>query len=192
MKKILAILLAAMMVFALAACGDNNTTDPDKDNPGSSQSGENNDSKGGNTQGGTEQGFKMPTLNSYDTFPSSDYWTALGLPADFTIEITEMEFSSKNSIYPLDAKDGNMFDCVVADNQTAYKTLADALWNAGIKGTSVDGDEAAERSEVDEHDIDVNVYKAYWKLNGEVMSIEVRARDGSNRVSVTVKYSPED
>ena len=42
MKKILAILLAAMMVFALAACGDNNTTDPGKDNPGTSQSGENN------------------------------------------------------------------------------------------------------------------------------------------------------
>ena len=43
MKKILAILLAARMVFALAACGDNNITDPDKDNPGVSQSGENND-----------------------------------------------------------------------------------------------------------------------------------------------------
>lgn len=43
MKKLLAILLAAMMVFALAACGDNNTTDPDKDNPGTSQS----DNKGG-------------------------------------------------------------------------------------------------------------------------------------------------
>ena len=44
MKKILAILLSAMMVFALAACGDNNTTDPDKDSPGVSQSGENNNS----------------------------------------------------------------------------------------------------------------------------------------------------
>ena len=42
MKKILAILLAAMMLLSLAACGDNNTTDPDKDNPGVSQSGENN------------------------------------------------------------------------------------------------------------------------------------------------------
>ena len=42
MKKLLALLLAAMMVFALAACGDNNTTDPDKDSPGVSQSGENN------------------------------------------------------------------------------------------------------------------------------------------------------
>lgn len=44
MKKLLAILLAAMMlVFSLAACGNNNTTDPDKDNPGTSQS----DNKGG-------------------------------------------------------------------------------------------------------------------------------------------------
>ena len=42
MKKILAILLAAMMLLSLAACGDNNTTDPDKDSPGVSQSGENN------------------------------------------------------------------------------------------------------------------------------------------------------
>ena len=43
MKKLLAILLAAMMLLSLAACGDNNTTDPNKDNPGVSQSGENND-----------------------------------------------------------------------------------------------------------------------------------------------------
>ena len=47
MKKLLAILLAAMMVFALAACGENNTTDPDKDNPGVSQGGENNEDQGG-------------------------------------------------------------------------------------------------------------------------------------------------
>ena len=43
MKKLFALLLALMMVFALAACGNNNTTDPDKDNPGVSQSGEDND-----------------------------------------------------------------------------------------------------------------------------------------------------
>lgn len=43
MKKLFALLLAMMMIFSLAACGENNTTDPDKDNPGTSQSGENND-----------------------------------------------------------------------------------------------------------------------------------------------------
>ena len=42
MKKLFAFLLALMMVLSLAACGDNNTTDPDKDSPGVSQSGENN------------------------------------------------------------------------------------------------------------------------------------------------------
>ena len=56
MKKLLAILLAAMMVFALAACGENNTTDPDKDNPGVSQSGENDDDQGSeSTVGGSEE-----------------------------------------------------------------------------------------------------------------------------------------
>ena len=44
MKKLFALLLAMMMIFSLAACGYNNTTDPDKDNPGVSQSGENNNS----------------------------------------------------------------------------------------------------------------------------------------------------
>ena len=44
MKKLFALLLAMMMIFSLAACGDNNTTDPDKDNPSVSQSGENNNS----------------------------------------------------------------------------------------------------------------------------------------------------
>ena len=43
MKKLFALLLAMMLVFSLAACGDNNTTDPNKDNPGTSQS----DNKGG-------------------------------------------------------------------------------------------------------------------------------------------------
>ena len=43
MKKLFALLLAMMMIFSLAACGENNTTDPDKDNPGTSQS----DNKGG-------------------------------------------------------------------------------------------------------------------------------------------------
>ena len=57
MKKLLALLLAAMMLLSLAACGDNNTTDPDKDNPGVSQSGENNnngESTGGDNQNGEE------------------------------------------------------------------------------------------------------------------------------------------
>ena len=54
MKKLFALLLVMMMIFSLAACGDNNTTDPNKDNPGVSQSGENNDDKGGSENQGGE------------------------------------------------------------------------------------------------------------------------------------------
>ena len=43
MKKLFALLLAMRMIFSLAACGENNKTDPDKDNPSVSQSGEDND-----------------------------------------------------------------------------------------------------------------------------------------------------
>ena len=37
-----------MLLLSLAACGDNNTTDPNKDNPGTSQNG------GENNNGGEE------------------------------------------------------------------------------------------------------------------------------------------
>ena len=81
MKKLLAILLAAMMVFALAACGDNNTTDPDKDSPGVSQSGENNNGQGGTeNQDGEENnsGTTEPdnTSNNSAGNNEGDTWTA--------------------------------------------------------------------------------------------------------------------
>ena len=201
MKKLFALFLAMMMVFSLAACGggDDEKTSSSDNPPANGQQQEQStpdpvENEPDNTPA-ADEGFSIPTLNSYDTFPSADYWTALGLPADFTIEITEMEFSSKNSIYPLNAKDGNMFTCVVSDNVAAYTTLADSLWNAGIKGVSADGTnitEAADRGEVDDYDIDEHIYKAYWLNNGELMDIYIRTRDGSNKITITVRYAPED
>ncbi len=78
MKKILAILLAAMMLLSLAACGDNNKPDADKDNPGASQNGgennngeENNNGGESNDNGGESSdngGESQPT--DEDTFES--------------------------------------------------------------------------------------------------------------------------
>ena len=62
MKKILAILLVAMMLLSLAACGDNNPTDPDKDNPGVSQSGENNDNSNIKISTATIDGYDLPDV----------------------------------------------------------------------------------------------------------------------------------
>ena len=57
MKKLFALLLAMMMIFSLAACTNNENTDPSgSDNPGTSQSGENDDDQGGeSTVGGSEE-----------------------------------------------------------------------------------------------------------------------------------------
>ena len=63
MKKLFALLLAMTLAFSLAACGDNNTTDPDKDNPGVSQSGNN---------GGSE---RVPSTDYfYDHYDFCEEW----------------------------------------------------------------------------------------------------------------------
>ncbi|MBQ9750568.1 MAG: hypothetical protein IJV87_08340, partial [Clostridia bacterium] len=54
MKKIFALLIALMMVFALAACGNNETpSGSEGDKPGTSQGGESNNG-GAENNGGTE------------------------------------------------------------------------------------------------------------------------------------------
>jgi len=48
MKKLLSLLLVLLLTFSLAACTNNENTDPSgSDNPGVSQSGENNEDQGG-------------------------------------------------------------------------------------------------------------------------------------------------
>ena len=57
MKKLLALLLVLLLTFSLAACTNNENTDPSgSDNPGVSQSGENDDDQGSeSTVGGSEE-----------------------------------------------------------------------------------------------------------------------------------------
>lgn len=62
MKKILCILLAGLMLLSLAACGDNNSTDPDKENPGTSQSGENNNNSNIKISTATIDGYDLPDV----------------------------------------------------------------------------------------------------------------------------------
>lgn len=124
MKKFLAILLAAMMLLSLAACGENNTTDPDKDNPGVSQS----DDKGGgestNSGGNTDNG----------NAPSNEKeW-----PDDkFTTHVPKPSFASYVSCSEKSAADGyilgqygfSLEDEVNMDDVRAY---VEELKNAGF------------------------------------------------------------
>ena len=88
MKKLLAILLAAMMVFVLAACGDNNTTDPDKDNPGTSQAGNQ----------GNESNNGDKTRSDWDYADYADYTDGVPEPEfEYTISgIINDQFSFKS------------------------------------------------------------------------------------------------
>ena len=66
-----------MMVFALAACGDNNATDPDKDNPGTSQ----NDNPGGNENpGGENNGGETNANVSHELFDISELASESKIP----------------------------------------------------------------------------------------------------------------
>ncbi len=95
MKKLLAILLAAMMVFALAACGDNETPSGSENNPGTSQSGENNDGGEENNNGATQKadGAQMASdakLNAEDApAVGESYLTGIGKPVGYTVKGTE-------------------------------------------------------------------------------------------------------
>jgi len=86
MKKLFAFLLALMMVLSLAACGDNNTTDPDKDNPGVSQSGENNDDKGGTEYPIADNGSEDTSVGQWQDTAYSAYTNGVEEPT-FTYAI---------------------------------------------------------------------------------------------------------
>ena len=86
MKKLLAIILAALMLLSPAACGDNNTTDPDKDNPGVSQSGENNDDKGGTEYPIADNGSEDTSVGQWQDTAYSAYTNGVEEPT-FTYTI---------------------------------------------------------------------------------------------------------
>ena len=125
MKKLLALLLVGIMIFSLVACGDNNTTDPNNDNPGTSQSGENENDNGNNTgtsqtenqggestNGGSEEGneglaFGDATAENwaqviYDNFgfelTMPDGWTCTKVKVYTSLEYIEITFTSDDVI----------------------------------------------------------------------------------------------
>ena len=127
MKKILAILLAAMMVFALAACGNNEKPDPsNSDKPGTSQT----DNQGGeNNNGGENSGNGAQTTE--DTFETR--MTEVGLPGLAMPEGCAYE-QAKSSVFKgakLTKETGWTSDDLKAFIRSAW-TRCSELTNAGI------------------------------------------------------------
>ena len=112
-----------MMVFALAACGDNNTTDPDKDNPGVSQSGENNN---GGEENKDDIKYVMTFKESTNPKPNSN-WTV----SYKVFEFGETYLKSAYYVYKFDsAEDAEKF-------MTHKKETMGTLNEMKLDGTTV-------------------------------------------------------
>ena len=101
MKKLLAILLALMMVFALAACGDNETpSGSEGDKPGTSQGGESNNGGENNNNGGESTNNGDNNTETYDLTTVAGYLAQYGYSeSDFssTKNFTRMKSTSTKS-----------------------------------------------------------------------------------------------
>ena len=138
MKKLLAILLAAMMVFALAACGDNNTTDPDKDSPGVSQSGENNDG-GDKLNTKREEAVKQANKDNWQQVVKDNFGVTVTVPDGWTVDIAKYAAGGVKVT----------FEC--SSTETEALAFLDGLY-AQLKAQAVDGVKS---------DYDGTVYESY-------------------------------
>ena len=138
MKKLLALLLVGMMIFSLAACGDNNTTDPDKDNPGVSQSGENNDS-GDKLNTKREEAVKQANKDNWQQVVKDNFGVTVTVPDGWTVDIAKYAAGGITVT----------FEC--SSTETEALAFLDGLY-AQLKAQAVDGVKS---------DYDGTVYESY-------------------------------
>ena len=132
MKKLLAILLAAMMVFALAACGNNETpSGSEGDKPGTSQGGESNNGGENNNNGDNN-------TETYDLTTVAGYLAQYGYSeSDFssTKNFTRMKSTSTKSSGEIVNVGVYVSEGLTEDEKTAWVDSFITL----VKGKSDDG-----------------------------------------------------
>ena len=138
MKKILAILLAAILLLSLVACGDNNTTDPDKDSPGVSQSGENNDG-GDKLNTKREEAVKQANKDNWQQVVKDNFGVTVTVPDGWTVDIAKYAAGGVTVT----------FEC--SSTETEALAFLDGLY-AQLKAQAVDGVKS---------DYDGTVYESY-------------------------------
>ena len=132
MKKLLAILLALMMVFALAACGNNETpSGSEGDKPGTSQGGESNNGGENNNNGDNN-------TETYDLTTVAGYLAQYGYSeSDFssTKNFTRMKSTSTKSSGEIVNVGVYISEGLTEDEKTAWVDSFITL----VKGKSDDG-----------------------------------------------------
>ena len=138
MKKLLTLLLAMLMVFALAACDLGNTEDPGKDNPGVSQSGENNDG-GDKLNTKREEAVKQANKDNWQQVVKDNFGVTVTVPDGWTVDIAKYAAGGVKVT----------FEC--SSTETEALAFLDGLY-AQLKAQAVDGVKS---------DYDGTVYESY-------------------------------
>ena len=135
--------------------------------------------------------FSFPATARTD-WPRGDFWKQISLPeALMFVSVAEVKVSSKNSIYPLKARNGIMFSGKVDDK--TFDTLCEILWENGYRGVSFENEEVVnteDKSSVLEKDIDRVFYRTYYMHKGELMHIEMN-KSSRGKLTFTIRYLPE-
>ena len=135
--------------------------------------------------------FSFPAT-ARNEWPRGDFWKQISLPeALMFVSVAEVKVSSKNSIYPLKAKNGIMFSGKVDDK--TFDTLCEILWTNGYRGISFENEEVVntkDRSSVLEKDIDRVFYRTYYMHKGELMHIEMD-KSSRGKLNFTIRYLPD-
>ncbi len=117
MKKLSAILLAMMLIFALAACGENDTSDPSgSDNPGTSQNG---GMQGDNGSGGAALSLKNLNENNYTDIAKELFGLEIKPQDGWTLKSTSSPNKVNNLLIDFNVPDG-------IDGKEVLKTYFDA------------------------------------------------------------------
>ncbi len=138
-KKLLALLLVGMIIFSLAACGDNETpSGSEGDNPGVSQSGENNDG-GDKLNTKREEAVKQANKDNWQQVVKDNFGVTVTVPDGWTVDIAKYAAGGVTVT----------FEC--SSTETEALAFLDGLY-AQLKAQAVDGVKS---------DYDGTVYESY-------------------------------
>ena len=128
------------------------------------------------TNPGSTSTYNFPGYTTEGTWPDATAWAGMGLPDLPVSNAGKVSISDKEWIYPLNAKDGVLFEA--RPESSHFDELVAALNAAGIEGE-------------DNSDSFDKYYEADYTYNGAPMDIKISEYD-TGKLTILVRYEPEN